>query len=51
MSKLQKVGIEATQAEEDVDVFITSTAKEKATQFDNVAVVGQDVYLLIILSL
>lgn len=51
IGKFAAAVIETRQAEEDADWLIINTAKERATQFKNIIIVGTDVDLLIILSM
>lgn len=51
IAKLQEVNIDTVQADEDADFLIVECAKAKASMSKNALIVGQDVDLLIILSL
>lgn len=51
IKKFKEDNIDTVQADEDADVLIVQCAKEKASQSKNAVIVGQDIDLLIILSL
>ena len=48
--EMAEVGIDVVQATEDADVLIINTAKSKASEFDSVTIIGEDIDLLVLLT-
>lgn len=47
---MAEVDIDIVQALEDADVLIINTAKSKASEFDSVTIIGEDIDLLVLLT-
>ena len=49
-NEMAEVGIDVLQALDDADVLVINTAKSKASEFDSVTIVGEDIDLLVLLT-